>query len=159
MLRSRTVNMVGFVMTGSVLVIVLVTKFTRGAWIVCIAMPLLYLLMRSIRRHYDQVKVELAADDDEKVMLPSRVHAIVLVSKLHKPTLRALAFARATRPSTLEALTVDVDPADTAALSAEWDRRVDPGAAQGARLAVPRGDPADPRLRAQHPAQRTRATS
>jgi amino acid transporter len=123
MLRSRTVNMVGFVMTGSVLVIVLATKFTRGAWIVCIAMPVLYLLMQSIRRHYDQVRVELAADEDEKVMLPSRVHAIVLVSKVHKPTLRALAFARATRPSSLEALTVDVDPADTAAIQAAWDRR------------------------------------
>lgn len=122
-LRSRAVNAVGFVMTGSVLVIVLATKFTRGAWIVCIAMPVLYLLMQSIRRHYDQVKIELAADEDEKVMLPSRVHAIVLVSKVHKPTLRALAFARATRPSTLEALTVDVDPGDTASLAAEWDRR------------------------------------
>jgi hypothetical protein len=126
MLRSRTVNAVGFVMTGSVLIIVLATKFTRGAWIICIAMPLLYLLMQSIRRHYDEVKIELAADEDEKVMLPSRVHAIVLVSKVHKPTLRALAFARATRPSTLEALTVDVDPPDTAALTAEWERRAIP---------------------------------
>ena len=53
--------------------------------------------------------VELAADESESVTLPSRVHAIVLVSKVHKPTLRALAYARATRPSTLEALTVDVD--------------------------------------------------
>ena len=123
MFRSRIINAIGFVMTGSVLVIVLATKFTHGAWIVCIAMPLLYLLMQSIRRHYDQVKIELAADEDEKVMLPSRVHAIVLVSKVHKPTLRALAFARATRPSSLEALTVDVDPGDTAALAAEWDRR------------------------------------
>ena len=42
-------------------------------------------------------------------MLPARNHAIVLVSKIHKPTLRALAYARATRPSTLEALTVNVD--------------------------------------------------
>ena len=123
MLRSRTVNAIGFVMTGSVLIIVLATKFTKGAWIVCIAMPLLYLLMQSIRRHYDHVRVELAADEGESVMLPSRVHAVVLVAKLHKPTLRALAFARATRPSTLEAVTVDVDPAETAAFTAEWDRR------------------------------------
>ena len=126
MLRSRAVNAVGFVMTGSVLVIVLVTKFTKGAWIVCIAMPLLYLLMQGIRSHYDQVKVELAADEDEKVTLPSRVHAIVLVSKVHKPTLRALAFARATRPSYLEAVTVDVDPDETQALSDDWDRRAIP---------------------------------
>ena len=56
-------------------------------------------------------------------MLPSRVHAIVLVSKLHKPTLRALAFAQATRPDTLTALTVNVDDDETRALQAEWERR------------------------------------
>jgi hypothetical protein len=123
MITSRTINMIGFAMTGTVLVIVLATKFTRGAWIVVIAMPLIYLLMQSIRRHYDLVRVELAAGDNEQVTLPARVHAVVLVSKVHKPTLRALAFARATRPSTLEAVTVDVDEADTARLVAEWDRR------------------------------------
>jgi amino acid transporter len=121
--RSRAINAVGFVMTGSVLIIVLATKFTHGAWIVCIAMPLLYLLMQSIRKHYDHVKVELAADQSESVTLPSRVHAIVLVSKVHKPTLRALAFARATRPSSLEALTVDVEEGETQALAEEWERR------------------------------------
>ena len=123
MMRSRVINAVGFVMTGSVLIIVLVTKFTHGAWIVCIAMPLLYLLMQSIRKHYDHVKVELAADQSESVTLPSRVHAIVLVSKVHKPTLRALAFARATRPSSLEAITVDVEEGETEALAEEWERR------------------------------------
>ena len=121
--RSRAINAVGFVLTGSVLIIVLVTKFTHGAWIVCIAMPLLYLLMQSIRKHYDHVKVELAADQAESVTLPSRVHAIVLVSKVHKPTLRALAFARATRPSSLEAITVDVEEGETEALAEEWERR------------------------------------
>ncbi len=123
MYRSRVVNAIGFVMTGSVLVIVLATKFTKGAWIVVIAMPLLYLLMQSIHKHYEHVRQELAADEDESVTLPSRVHAIVLVSKVHKPTLRALAFARATRPSTLEAVTVDVDPSDTASFTADWERR------------------------------------
>ena len=56
-------------------------------------------------------------------MLPSRVHAIVLVSKIHKPTMRAVAYARATRPTFLEAITVDVDPEETEALQHEWDRR------------------------------------
>ncbi len=126
MRTSRGINAVGFVLTGSVLVIVLLTKFTHGAWIVCVAMPLIWLLMKSIRKHYDVVRVELAAGDNEQVTLPARVHAIVLVSKVHKPTLRALAFARATRPSTLEAVTVDVDEADTARLVADWDRRAIP---------------------------------
>jgi hypothetical protein len=51
------------------------------------------------------------------------VHAIVLVSKIHKPTLRALAYARAARPDVLEAVTVNVDPDETRTLTDEWDRR------------------------------------
>ncbi len=123
MVRSRVINSVGFVLCGTVLVIVLVTKFTKGAWIVCIAMPLLYWLMMSIRRHYDRVRQELVVDDSDATTLPSRVHAVVLVSKIHRPTMRALAYARATRPTTIEAITVDVDPPDTASLQREWDQR------------------------------------
>ncbi len=126
MMRSRAVNSVGFVMTGSVLIIVLLTKFTKGAWIVVVAMPLIYLLMRAIRRHYDRVATELATTDEDKITLPTRVHALVLVSKIHKPTLRALAYARATRPSILEAITVNVDDEAAAELAAEWERRAIP---------------------------------
>ena len=46
-------------------------------------------------------------------MLPSRNHAVVLVSKVHLPTLRAVAYAQATRPDTLTAVTVNVDDKDT----------------------------------------------
>ena len=55
--------------------------------------------------------------------MPTRVHAIVLTSKLHKPTLRALAFAKATRPNALEAIYVSIDPVATARLMEEWDER------------------------------------
>ena len=124
MMRSRVINFIGAGMTGTVLVIVIATKFLRGAWIVCILIPLLYLLMQAIHRHYQRVSEELALDrSDEKVMLPSRVVALVLVSKIHKPTLRALSYARGSRPAVLEAITVNVDPADTQALMAEWERR------------------------------------
>ena len=122
MLRSRVINSVGLGMTGTVLVIVLVTKFTRGAWIALAAMAGLYVLMRGIHRHYERVRVELAPLEDV-VAQPSRNHAVVLVSKIHAPTLRALAYAKATRPHDLTALTVMVDQEDTDALRAEWDRR------------------------------------
>jgi amino acid transporter len=121
-LRSRAINAVGCALTGTVLAIVLLTKFTRGAWIVVLVMPVLYLLMKGIHSHYDRVSEELAPED-ELVPLPSRNHAVVLVSKLHAPTLRALSYARATRPHDITALTVNVDPEDTERLRAEWDRR------------------------------------
>jgi amino acid transporter len=123
MKTSRIVNGVGFVMTGSVLIIVLVTKFTHGAWIVCVMMPALYLLMISIRKHYDKVALELRLPDDAKSTLPSRVHAVVTVSKVHKATWQAVAFARASRPAFLEAITVNVDQSATDELFAEWERR------------------------------------
>ena len=121
-LKSRAINAVGCSLTGLVLVIVTVTKFTRGAYIVLIAMPILYMIMRAINRHYTRVALELEPDD-EAVPLPSRNHAIVLVSKVHAPTLRALAYARATRPHDLTALTVSVDAAESRALQEAWDRR------------------------------------
>ena len=125
MLRSRVINVIGAVMSGTVLLVVLVTKFIHGAGFAIAAMAVLFVMMIGIRRHYDQVRDELAVEegDTKAQLLPSRVHAIVLVAKIHKPTLRAVAYARATRPQVLEALTVNVDPEETRALQDEWDRR------------------------------------
>jgi amino acid transporter len=125
MIRSRLINTVGLSFTAVVLVIVLITKFLEGAWITILAMIIFFMIMQGIRKHYDRVAEELAADDEDKV-LPTRVHAIVLASKLHKPTLRALAYAKAARPNVLEAVYVSTDPEATDKLLAEWDeRRID----------------------------------
>jgi hypothetical protein len=121
--RSRLVNLIGFIMTGSVLVIIVFSKFTSGAWIVLIAIPVTFLVMLSIHRHYEMVRRELSTLETDKVTLPARVHALVLVSKIHKPTLRALAYARASRPNVLEALTVNVDDRESQLLEEEWTRR------------------------------------
>ncbi|MFF4367975.1 APC family permease [Streptomyces sp. NPDC001594] len=123
--RSRAINTFGAIFTGLVLVVVLATKFTHGAWVALLGMLIFYGTMTAIRKHYDRVASEIAADEgpsDDSVR-PSRVHSIVLVSKVHKPTLRALAFAKLTRSDTLEALSISVDPAETKALKAEWERR------------------------------------
>ena len=125
MFRSRAINTFGLAMTAAVLIVVLVTKFLAGAWIAILAMGTFFMLMKSIRRHYDNVGRELAVEADDQV-LPTRVHAIVLVSKVHKPTMRALAYAKASRPNVLEAIMVDADTASTARILEEWDeRRID----------------------------------
>lgn len=122
MSRSRIINAVGFLFTFSVLLIVLITKFTQGAWLVVLIIPILITLMGSIYAHYKKVSEELKLDSGDNQSLPSRIHGIVLVSKMHKPTLRAIYYARATRPSTLEAVTVLVDNQDTEDLKADWER-------------------------------------
>lgn len=125
MVRRRAINGVGALMSGVVLVVVVLTKFTHGAGFAMAAMAALFVLMGAISKHYQHVSQELAVPegDTKHQLLPSRVHAIVLVSTIHRPTLRALAYASATRPSRLEAITVEVDHEATRGLQAEWDRR------------------------------------
>lgn len=120
MKRSRAINAVGLTATGAVLIIVVGSKFFAGAYIAVAVMVAVFVVMKLIRRHYDSVARELAEYEWDGV-LPSRSHAIVLVSRLHLPTRRAMAYARAIRPDTLEAITVNVDEADTRALVREWE--------------------------------------
>ncbi|MGK5627261.1 APC family permease [Streptomyces sp. URMC 123] len=125
MIRSRAINTFGAFFTGLVLVVVLVTKFTHGAWVALLGMVIFYVTMSAIRRHYDRVAEEIAAPDEpgDDTVRPSRVHSIVLVSKIHRPTLRALAYAKLMRSDKLEALTIGVDREETRALKEEWERR------------------------------------
>ena len=123
MRRSRVINGFGLCLTATVLLVVLVTKFTHGAYIAILAMMVVYAVMLGIRRHYDRIATELALDADPASAraLPSRVHAIVLLARIHKPAMRAVSYARATRPSVLEAVTVSVDPEATAELRQQWE--------------------------------------
>ncbi|MGB3696534.1 MAG: APC family permease [Gordonia sp. (in: high G+C Gram-positive bacteria)] len=121
MQRSRVINAIGMVMTGTVLIVVLLTKFTAGAWMAILAMVLLFGLMKLIHRHYSAIEEELETAEDSDEVLPSRSHAVVLVSTLHLPTRRAIRYARATRPDSIEAVTVNVDDRDTRILVGEWE--------------------------------------
>lgn len=120
MRRAQMINTFGLFMTASVLVIVLITKFTHGAWIAIATMAAIYVLMTAIHRHYDRVAEELKQQEADAV-LPSRNHALILVSKMHLPTMRAIAYARATRPDVLEGVTVNVDDEDTRELTKRWE--------------------------------------
>jgi hypothetical protein len=84
--------------------------------------PVLFAMMSAIRRHYDQVSIELEPEPRGE-LLPARIHAVVLVSRLHRPTLQALAFARATRPDTLTAVTVSTSGDEARVLQARWAER------------------------------------
>jgi amino acid transporter len=119
--RKQLINGAGAVATGVVFVIVLITKFAEGAWIVVLAAPLIFLSMKAIATHYRDVSAELRAAP-AGVALPAEVHAVVLVSNLLAPTLRALAFAEATAPATLRAVTVAVEGADDP-LPRDWAAR------------------------------------
>jgi amino acid transporter len=120
--RARFINAFGSCFTGVVLVVVMITKFAHGAYLVVIAIPVLVVVMAGIHRHYTGVRAELSVDPDEDETLPARVHTLVLVSGWHKATRRAVQFARATRPDTITAITVNVDTADTRQLVRDWEQ-------------------------------------
>jgi amino acid transporter len=119
--RKQALNGAGAVATGLVFAIVLVTKFAQGAWIVVVAAPLLFWTMKGIHAHYRSIARSLAPGPSG-VALPARIHTVVLVSNLLAPTLRALAFAQATAPETLRAVTVATGE-DADALIQQWEER------------------------------------
>jgi amino acid transporter len=119
--RKQALSAFGAVVTGVVFVIVLLTKFAQGAWIVVLAAPVLFATMKAIERHYSHVARELAPSASG-VAMPGRIHAVVLISNLLAPALRALAFAEATSPGSVRAVKVATEDGDEA-LAREWEQR------------------------------------
>ncbi|MBB1512868.1 APC family permease [Tessaracoccus sp. MC1679] len=121
MVRARIINTVGAAATGIVLIIVLISKFTHGAYLAVVAMAVLFALMLTISNHYRAVEQEVALRPDSDRALPSRVRGVVLVQRVNLPTLRAIAFARAARSTTLTAVTVAVDDDEVERILDEWE--------------------------------------
>ena len=113
------INSFGAFMTFSVLVIVTITKFTYGAWVVFVIMPILFVLMLGVNRYYRDVDIEIEADATTRFGADGD-HAIVLVGKMNKPVLKALDYAIAARHETIEAVHVSIDDAATEALELQW---------------------------------------
>ncbi|RRD51131.1 APC family permease [Arachnia propionica] len=121
MQRSRVINLIGTACTGTVLAVVLVSKFTHGAWLALLAMAAVFLAMLKVHQHYNQVREELALDAGTDRILPSRVHAVVLVQHINRPTAKAIAYAKASRATTLTGVTIAVDNEETRDVVAAWD--------------------------------------
>ena len=120
-LRSRAVNIVGFMMTGAVLVIVLATKLTHGAWITLLMIAVAFGLQISIHRHYETTRNQLRVDDwHARRALPTRVRALVLVSSLSRAAMRAIAAARASSPTSIELVSVVADDEEENKILRQW---------------------------------------
>lgn len=117
--RGLAINALGALMTASVLVIVTVTKFTHGAWIVFVVMLVLITLMIGVNRYYRDVDREIAADATT-VFGASGDHAIVLVGRMSKPVLKALDYAIAARHASIEAVHASIDDEASEELERRW---------------------------------------
>ena len=131
--RSAIINGIGAVATGMVLVVVTLTKFAHGAYIVVIAIPLIVLMFKGIHKHYRSVAHQLRAPEHREREL-SGTRAIVLVAGLDRAVMRALGYARALRPIELRALYIGERDQIEAVRSAWASKRV------SLRLDVPDAD-------------------
>jgi hypothetical protein len=118
--RNMAINGVGSVATGIVTIIIAATKFTEGAWIVLVIIPLIILLFRAIHRHYRSVQDGLAVTPDYKVRKMNHT-VVVLVGSVHRGVLEALAYAKSLRPNRLLALSVVSDEEEQAKIEAAWE--------------------------------------
>lgn len=125
--RSALINGTGAVTTAIVTLVIAITKFAHGAWLVVLLIPLLILLMRAIHSHYRQLEV---AREAETPLVPGdvRVYAVVPVADLGVESRQAIAFARAIGADERHVVAVHVSDSreDAHSFRAEWDRR-DPG--------------------------------
>jgi len=119
-LSGLAINTVGAAFTVAVLVIVTITKFTHGAWLVFLAMPVLAFLMIGVNRYYRDVEHEIEMDDTVRFGASGDL-AIILVGKLQKPVAKAIDYALAAKHEKTLAVHVAVTTDDIAELKADWE--------------------------------------
>ena len=117
--KSIVVNGLGAAATLVVLVVLVITKFLHGAWIVVVLIPLLVGLFRAIHRHYVDVATQLTTEGLEKLS-PIGHEVIVPVSGIHRGVLRALQYAKTIAPEHVTALYINVDDEATQKLREKW---------------------------------------
>jgi amino acid transporter len=112
------INGTGGMVTAVVTVVIAVTKFTHGAWIVVLLIPFMVLGFRSINRHYEALAHELSLEHlEEEPPLTNTV--LVLVGDLHMGVVRALRYAQSLSPNP-KAVYVEIDPSRTLRLEERW---------------------------------------
>lgn len=120
-IRSLSINGFGAALTATVLIIVTITKFTHGAWLVFAIMPVLFLLMLGVNRYYRGVENDLEVDSTT-TFGSNGDHAIVLVGRMQKPMLKALDYAIAARHQSIEAVHCSIEDEATDSMESQWDK-------------------------------------
>ena len=119
--KSIAINGVGALATLLVLIVLVITKFVHGAWIVVVIIPLLVLMFRQVHRHYQEVAKQLTMEGLEKLR-PIRHEVIVPISGIHRGVVRALEYAKSIAPGHVTAVYVDLDEDATRTLRDKWNR-------------------------------------
>lgn len=124
-ISGLVINSLGAGLTAAVFIIVTITKFTHGAWLVFLAIPVLSILMIGVHRYYRDVEHEITYDDETHFGAAGDV-AIVLVGRLQKPVAKAIDYALAARHDKTIALHVAVTKESADAVQKEWEEHRPP---------------------------------
>ena len=119
--RSLLFNAIGALSTFVVLLVILITRFTRGAWIVALLIPILVMIFLRIHRHYEFVAAHLSLERFGAPPHIRRHRVIVPIGGVHRGVLHALHYARTLSPD-VTAVLVDVDPAETQKVVQKWEK-------------------------------------
>jgi len=111
-------NGLGALTTGVVTVVIAISKFTHGAWMVIVLIPLIVLGLQRIHRHYAEVAQQLSLAGARRPRI-GKNPVVVLVAGIHRGVVEALEYARSISPN-VTALTVDLDPTQTTKLRLKW---------------------------------------
>ncbi len=113
-------NGLGALTTGIVTVVIAVSKFALGAWIVVVLIPLMVICLLRVRRHYEVLGRQLNLEGFSPPKL-GRHPVVVLVGGIHRGVVTALTYAKAISPN-VTAITVDLDPTATSRLQMTWQQ-------------------------------------
>jgi len=119
--KSIVVNGLGAIATFVVLVVLVITKFIHGAWIVVVLIPVLVAMFRAVHRHYVDMAMQLTTEGVEGLR-PIRHEVIVPISGIHRGVIRALEYAKSIAPGHVTALYINIDEEATRSLREKWGR-------------------------------------
>ena len=119
--RNQLVNIVGAIATFVVLLVVVVSKFSKGAWIPAILIPGIVVGFKAVRRHYDKVTTALAVTPADRVTRHSHT-VVVLIGTVNRGVLHAIAYARSMRPDRLVAISVVASAEEEERIVDAWEQ-------------------------------------
>jgi amino acid transporter len=120
--QSVAINGIGAFLTAVVFVVIIITRFTRGAWAVLVAIPLIVLLFRAVHEHYMRIARQLSLTEAPPPLAIRRHTAVVLVSGMHRGVIPALEYAQSIAPDNTTALYIELDPEEAVKVREKWTK-------------------------------------